>query len=456
MIRKCTRSALAWGASAVLVLVFAFGLVCLIGLPGCSNQESGGQTQSGKSSASKDKVGSDQVVRVKVVHPAPRIPTPQPAHVEPYEKADIQAKVSGYVGEIGPVLGEDDKPILNNGKSRPWDIGDSVKKGQMLAKLLVPELEQELKQKDALLEKARADLKQVEAVVQASQAMIDESTSLLAKYEADVSYREGEHKRYLDLYEQKAVQQDLVDKEFNQLRAARASFAAAKNAVETAKKNKMVKEADQKVADARLKVSEADEAYVKIMVDYATIRAPYDGIITRRLADPGTFVQSAASGKAEPLFTVARVQPLRIVIDIQEADAGMVDVGLKAEFQPNGFSKPIIGKVVRIAGVLHSGTRTMRTEVELDTPGKALRPGMFGSAKIFPEALTVPVSAVLPGPKPCVLCVDKEGRVEQHEIELGYNDGVRIQVIKGLTADSQVITDGKDTVRQGQTVKITN
>lgn len=457
MTRKWTRRSMAWGATAILMSAFGFGVVFLIGLPGCSNQESLGQTQSAKPSGPSAKAGTDQLVRVKVVHPGPPVSTPQPAHIEPYEKTDIQAKVSGYVDAIGPALGPNNEPILDkHGKSRPWDIGDRVKTGQVLAELWVPEMKQELAQKAALVEKARADLGQATAAAEATEAIVEETASLVAKYEADVSYRKGEHKRYRDLYEQKAVQGDLVDKEFNALRAAEAAFTAAKNAVVTAQKNVKVKRAEEKAVEARLKVAAADLKHMEIMVDYATIRAPYDGIITRRLVDTRTFVQSAATGKAEPLFTVARDGPLRIVIDIPEAEAALVELGLTTEFQPNGFPKPLIGKVVRFADVLYSGTRTMRAEVELDAPVTTLRPGMFGSARIFPKTLTVPATAVVAGAKPYVLCVDKEGRVEQHEIELGYNDGVHIQVIKGLTAESQVITDGKDSIRKGQTVVIAN
>ncbi len=98
----------------------------------------------------------------------------------------------------------------------------------------------------------------------------------------------------------------------------------------------------------------------------------------------------------------------------------------------------------------------MLVEVELDTPARVLRPGMYGSVTLtladYPDALLLPTSALVAGgSKPSILCVEA-GRAHRREIELGYNDGVRIQIIRGMSGDEQVITDGKDSLREGQAV----
>jgi len=454
--------------------------VLLAGLSGCSNQNTAAPAPAGKQAAAAvPSAGSDQPVRVKVVRPKrehlKRVSTPQPAHVEPYEKTDIHAVVSGYLEAIAPALRPDGKTILDKiGKPRLLDIGDRVKKGQVLAELSVPEMNQELVQKAALVEKARADVGQAKAASQAAEAMaaavqakVEEVASLAAKYDADVRYRKGEHQRYLGLFQQNAVQGDVVDKEANQLRAAEAAFAAAKNAVVTAQANTKVEQAkqiqaaaDEKAAEARLKVAQADLKHSEIMVDYATIKAPYDGVLTRRLVDTGAFIQSATTGKATPLFTLARVDRLRIVADIPEAETGLVKIGQPATFQLTASGGQLLtGKVVRLADALDSATRTMRVELELDVLPANLRPGMFGSGTItladFPDALTLPASALATSGKPSVLCV-QDGRAVRREIEIGYNDGIRMQITRGLTPEAQVIIDGKSSVREGQAVETAN
>src|SRR5262249_23230032 len=146
-------------------------------------------------------------------------------------------------------------------------------------------------------------------------------------------------------------------------------------------------------AKARIEVARREAEYVEALLSYATIKAPYDGVITRRLVDTGAFVQP---GKSDPLFTLARGEPLRIGAYIPEAEAGLVQIGQRAAFQvTTSGNERWLGKVVRFADVLDTATRTMRTEVELDKPGTGLRPGMFGSVTI--GAVLVPRSALVSG-----------------------------------------------------------
>jgi RND family efflux transporter MFP subunit len=399
-----------------------------------------------------------QPVRVKTIRPAReplKVTITEPAHVDPYERAGLFAKVAGYLHKVHV------------------DIGDRVKKEQVLAELWIPEMEQERVQKAALVAKAKADLGQAEAAQKAAQAMVSaaqareqEAISLVAKYDADVVYRQGEHARYLGLFNERAVQKDVVDRELNQLRAAEAALIAAKNAVATAKANVKVEQAklaqalaDEVSARARLQVAQADLKQTEIIVDYGKIKAPYNGIITQRLLHPGDFIQSAATGKAEPLLAIVRVDRLRIVTAIREAHSSSIKVGQAATLKVDSLrGQQFPGKVARLADALDRQSRTMLVEVELDTPANGLRPGMYGSVTItladYPNALLLPTSTlVVGGSKPSVLCVEG-GQAHRREIELGYNDGIRMQITRGLSGDEQIITDGKDSLREGQAVVI--
>jgi multidrug efflux pump subunit AcrA (membrane-fusion protein) len=457
------------GAGLALMSATALAAAFLIGLPGCSNKEPAAQAQAGKQSAAN--AGPDQAAQVKTVRPTrehlKRLSTPQPAHVEPYEKTDIYAKVSGYLDVLGPALGPDGKPLLDkNGKPRPLDIGDRVAKDQVLAKLSVPEMDQERLQKAALVDQAQAEVGQAEAALEAAEALtsaakakIEEASSLLAKYDAEVAFRKVEYERHLQLFKDRAQQKEVVDEKLNQLRAAQAAFMAGKAAVTTAEANFKVEQArltkakaDVASAEARWKVAKANLEHTVILLSYATIKAPYDGVLTRRLVDTGAFIQSAAAGKPEPLFTLARVDRLRIITDITKEEAGLVEIGQPATLVVEGArGQSLAGKVVRFADALDAGTRTMRTEVELDAPAKNLRPGMFGSVTIrlidFPDALFLPTSALVTGGGKPAIWVVEEGKVRRQEVELGYNDGIRVQILRGLTGNEQVIAGGKIPVR---------
>lgn len=469
---KWTQRTIAWIATGIALTSGAgLAVVFLIGTLGCSGQQSAAQAQSGKPPASPAAISvSDQTMRVKVVRPMreklKRQSTPQPAHVGPYEKTEIYARVAGYLDLFGQIKGAD-------GRMQPVDIGDRVAKDQVLAKLSVPEMDQERRHKAALVDQARAgqaqeeaSLAAAEAMVQAAKAKLEESTSHVARYEAELAFRKGEYDRYVALVKERAVRQELADEKLNQYRAAESAHKAAKAALATDHANIKVEEAksvkakaDVASAKARVTVAQAYLEQTTVMLNYATIKAPYDGVITRRFVDTGAFVQSAATGKAEPLFTLARVDRLRIIADIPEAEAGLVKLGQRATLLVNASrGQQLNGKVVRFADALDSGTRTMRTEVELDSPATILRPGTFGSITIvladFPDALMLPISALVPGGgKPAVLVVE-EGKARRRDVELGLNEGGRVQVIHGLTGNEQVIADGKTSVRDGQAVEI--
>jgi RND family efflux transporter MFP subunit len=468
MTTKRAYRPVAWIAAGITLASAAGAAVFfVIGALGCTNQEPAAQPQP---VTVPTKAGSDQTLRVKVVRPArehlKRQSTPQPAQVSPYEKTDIYARVAGYLDTFGQVQGTD-------GKSRPVDIGDRVVKHQILAKLSVPEMEQERVQKAALVDQAQADVEQAEASMKATDAMVDaakakleEAGAQIARYEAELKYRKSEYDRYVILVKERAVRGELEDEKRSLYQAAQASHTAAKAALATDQASIKVAQAkltqakaDVTSAKARLKVAQANLEHTAIMLSYATIKAPYDGVITRRLVDTGAFIQSAAMGKPEPLFTIARVDRLRIIADIPEAEASLVKVGQPATFQMNvAGNQQVSGKVVRFADALDSGTRTMRTEVELDSPVKALRPGMFGSITLLladaPDALMLPASTLLTsGGKPAV-CVVELGKVLRREVKLGLAEGGRVQVISGLTGSEQVIADGKAAVREGQAVEV--
>ena len=139
-------------------------------------------------------------------------------------------------------------------------------------------------------------------------------------------------------------------------------------------------------------MAEVDLKRTEVLMEYAVIRAPYDGLVTERLIDTGDFARSAANGTAEPLFTVMRLAPLRIVVDIPESDAHWVRPGLPAMLTVNGIKDHQCACVVkRVAEMLDPRTHAMRVEVEVTEPVEGLRPGMYGAATITDAAPSQPV-----------------------------------------------------------------
>jgi RND family efflux transporter MFP subunit len=464
------RRSLRW-ASAGVVLAGAtvFSLVILAGAadPSKDKEQPPGR---GRDPERETPTEAGQHPRlVRAVHPLVkhlRRETTQVAHIEGYEKVDVQAKASGYVHKFAQVRDPD-------GKERDLDIGARVVKDQVLAELWIPEMDQERLQKEALVEQAVADVGQAEAgarsaaaMVTAAAAKVEQARSELGRYHAEVAYRKSEYERYRRLLEERTTRQGLVDERLNQYRAAQAALAGAQAALATAQANLSVKQAAQvkaqadiKSAKAKEKVARANLQQAKVLLAYARVRAPFAGVITRRLVDTGTFVQSAGLGKPTPLFTLVRVDRLRVLTDLPETDSAWIKIGQSATLRVDAArGHQYTGKVVRFADMLDRVSRTMRAEVELDGPTPALRPGLYGTVIItladYKGALTLPTGALVPSGEKTTVMVVKDKVARKREITLGINDGITMQVTGGLSKDDLVITDGKDAVSDGQPVEV--
>ena len=399
-------------------------------------------------------------MQVTVVRPTItdlRRTTTQPAHVEPFERTEMFAKASGFVASVNV------------------DIGDTVKKDQVLAELWIPEMEQELHRKTALLEEAQASVGQASANITAAEAMVvaveaklQEAESGIRQFNAEVAFRRSEHTRFAELVKNKAVEGALLDEKLKMLESAESSLASARASVNSAQANVKVEQARLQQAkaglvhsEARLKVAQADLRQTETLVGYAKIRAPYDGLVTRRQVNTGDLVVSAAGSKSESLFTAVRMDKLRIVADIPESESSLIRVDQAAVLVVDALKgRKYEGRVKRTTGVLDSKTRTLRIEVELDSFNPALRPGMFGSLTITfadrPQAVMLPARCLhFEGQESFVLCI-VNGVVEKRPVKAGYSDGIRFEILNGLHPTDSIIADTSSQIRPGQPVEVVN
>jgi RND family efflux transporter MFP subunit len=368
--------------------------------------------------------------------------TTQPAHVESYERTDVYAKASGFL------------------KSVLVDIGDRVQKDQVIAELSIPEMDQELQQKVARVEQAQAGVEQAEsrvetaqALVVAAQAELNETKSSITAAEAEVEFRRSEHERISELVRSRSINAAIQDEKLNHLRSAEANLTAARAKVQSMEAQVTVAQsrsreaaADLIYAQSQLKLAESDREQTAVLMQYAQVRAPYDGMIIRRWVDSGDFVTSAATTKTEPLFTVDRVDRLRIIFDLPESESSLAAVGQPVVLKVDALrGRTFRGRIQRTTGVLDSRTRTLRVEAELDERQPSLKPGMYGMITVtladIPNALTVPTQCLRFGDQLAVVYCLVDGAAERRVVELGYSDGSRTQIIQGLEPSDQVLVD---------------
>ena len=429
--------------------VFAAG--CLCGFLGCDEMQ---------------QIAAPPVIetatRVEVVQPQRkdiRHTVTQPATVHPYHQADIVAKVAGYFEAVYV------------------DIGDEVEEGQPLAKLSIPEMDKQRDQAVARQQRLAAELERATAAAEvaaaqrvAAKAEVEEALSNVEQVVARLIAERADLDRVQGLVQKQAATLAMLDDAQSAHDVSVATKVAAEAAVRSSEARLQIAIAEQKAAEAEIATARArlDESGKEVeeidtMLDYATLRAPFAGVVTSRDVDPGDFVSgSLAGGESQrPLFHVDQQHRLRVRVTVPERDAADVDAGdpvvIDCDARPG---KPIEAEVTRVARRLDPSTRTMVAEVDLDNHDTLLLPGMFGratiTARVQADALVLPASAVRMSSvgEPHVLVLDAESRVSRVPVVIGADDGREIEIVDGLTGNEQVVDAVVGTIESGQQVEV--
>jgi RND family efflux transporter MFP subunit len=384
------------------------------------------------------------------------------AQVEAMERSDLCARVPGEVETLQP-----------DPARKEVDIGSVIREGEPLLRLKVPELVKEKEYKEALAEQARHQVALAKEAQKVSDKELVESRELERRYQAEYTMRKAKHDRTMKLVQSGSLQPEVAEETLSQFEAGEGAWRAAKASIETRQAKLAAAAADLKVAESRVKVAEHEAQRLGVLVDYATVRAPFDGIVVRRLVDRGAMVKDTT-----PVLTVARTDKVRVLLDIPEryvplvnstelypnadGQGDMVDLHIAALTERVPASE-LRGPITRLASALDPATRTMRAEVHLDNKAGHIRPGMYGTATVNLErlykVLTIPSTALVRRDgELCVFCVELEpgeqsrGRARVKRIKLGIDDGKRIQVKEGLNGDELIIAKGNGVIHEGDEV----
>jgi RND family efflux transporter MFP subunit len=322
-----------------------------------------------------------------------------PAALAANQQTLVYARASGYVSR--------------------WlvDIGDRVKKGQLLVQLDTPELDKQLSQ-------ARASLSQTIAA--------------LAQAQANRNYAYITARRETELFAQSLISAQENDQAQTQAAVWDANVNAAK----------------ANVAAQRANVGQLEQ-----LVSFGKVYAPYDGIITRRLVDVGTLVNAGAGTNAQALFEIAATDPMQSYVDVPQVFAPSVRVGAEAKVSVRNFpGRAFKGRVTRTAGALDAASRTLRTEIDIPNPSGELFAGMFVQVSldvaVSHKVVRVPSSALISDSRGVhVAVVDGSGKVSLVAVTPGLDNGNTIELVAGLSGGEQVISAPPSNVTDGMQVQ---
>ena len=401
-----------------------------------------GQTPQVRADDSGSRASPSTGVSVEVAQPVRRPlvrALHMPATLQAGEAADLFAKVSGYVSTVAV------------------DIGSRVEKGQVLVRISVPEMADELRQAQALLEATRAKVRALQARAVQAETLIATARAEIRRRAAEYDLRKITVDRQEQLRRENAISQQDFDEVISKLAIADAQVKIAQAGLASAQAQKQAVEADGSVVQSELAVEEARLAQLNTLMEYATIRAPFDGVITDRLVDPGAFVRSAAEGNTTPLLTIANVSYIRLVLEIPESDAPHVRVGTEVEIDVTALEEePIGATIARTAVALKTNTRTMRVEVDLDNKNGRLAPGMYAKVTVTLEfkqqALVIPSKAIRVRGRDVSVLVVEDAVARARPIKIGYDDGIWAEVLEGLSGDERIIVSAGSAVAPGAPV----
>lgn len=301
-------------------------------------------------------------------------------------------------------------------KSFAFDLGDAVKKGQLVAEIDSPEVDQQLRQARATLGVAQASLLQAQA------------NQELAKVASE---------RWAALVKERAVSQQEADEK-------RLALSA--------------READVEAARAMIKAQEANVKRLEELSAFKQIVAPFDGVITTRNVEIGTLVSEGSGTGARELFRMVQVQSLRLHVPVPEAFVTSIRPGMETALAFGAWpGRKFSGTVTRISGAIEAASRTLLVELRVPNEDRSLLPGMYAQVTFQLKRESMPLlmasTALLVRPEgTLVAVVGKDQIVRYRKVRVGRDFGTEMEIVSGLEENDVVMANPGTVIREGQKV----
>jgi RND family efflux transporter MFP subunit len=445
MLRRAAR-----GRPAVVVLT-------LLLATGCGHRDRNGVSASSKPMANGAANGERKTAGIRVVRPQRRdirMTVVQPGTIQAFEVTPVYSRIPGYVEKYR------------------YDIGDNVKKGDVLIDMWVPDLVEAHGQKVAAVHRATVQIDVTQSALRAAEAKLETTKARVVSAEAGVkraqaSYTrwESESKRLEKLVHERVLDVQVRDETYRQFEEAAAARDQAYAMVDEATSARDQAAADRdrarvdvEAARADLAVAKADERQAKVLLDYGQIRSPYPGVITQRNVSPGDYLEPGGGSKSRPLFVLEQSDPVRIFVGVPELASFFIHEGDTAliRFQAlPGISRE--GKVVRTGFSLNPSTRTLQTEIDLTNTDGHLHPGWYVTVTITVDrknVWTLPSDAIgFQGQQNYFVYLEVAGKPVRTPVIIGASDDTRTEVLRkfaaGANTNAWPTLDGSERVMAG-------
>jgi RND family efflux transporter MFP subunit len=362
----------------LIVVVAVLAVVVVLGIASRTRQESLLESENKQAS----------IADVEIIHPAGSAVSDEialPGNTQAYMDTPIYSRTSGYL------------------KAWYFDIGAHVRKGQLMAQIETPELDQQL-------QVAQADLK-------SSQANLDLAVTTAARYQ--------------NLLKTNSVSKQETD----------------------------VATGDEAAKRAARDASEANVRRLTQLQSFENIYAPFDGIVTARNTDVGALIEAGANTTPKELFHLAAINKIRVFVAVPEAYSASIKDDTEATLTLDEYpGQSFIGQVARNSNQIDQASRTLNVEVDIDNAKGLLLPGayVFVHFKVpqHVTSLTIPSNTLIFRSQGLQVATVVGEKVHLVPVKIGDDMGATVEIASGLKPSDQVIVDPSDSIAEGQTVRI--
>ena len=328
------------------------------------------------------------VESVNVIHPQTGAPNQEialPGYTQAFIDTPVYARTSGYL------------------KTWRFDIGSHVKKGDLLAEIETPEVDQQLRQ-------ARADLSTAQANLSLAVITATRNENLLKTRSVSMQDRDN----------------------------AAGALAADKAIVQS---------------------NEGNVARLEQLQSYEKVLAPFDGIITARDTDIGALIDAGANSPSKELFHLAAIDRLRIYVSVPERYTRAAQPGATANITLDEFpGETFQGTLVRNANAIDLASRTLLLEVDVENPAGRLLPGAYTFVHLTlptaTQSVTLPSNALLFRQEGLQAALVRNGHAQLVAVTIGRDYGEKVEILSGLQTSDTVIADPSDSLISGTAVHI--
>ena len=321
-----------------------------------------------------------------------------PGNVQAFEQTPIFARTSGYV------------------KARYADIGEHVRKGQLLALIEDP---------------------QTEGLLRQSQAQVGQLRAQVLQAQANASLSATQNTRWKALLAQGVVAQQDADQKTAQAAADAANVEAAR---------------------ANLAAGEANARNLENLLSFTRVTAPFDGVILSRTIDAGSLISAGSASSVTQMFSIGQASTVRVFTSVAQSDAAGLRPGQKATVAFRELpGAAYTGSITRTSASIDPSTRTLLTEIDLKNDGRIL-PGMYATVSFAisrpnPPVVIPPNALVIRSAGPQAVVVDANNIAHFRSLTLGRDTGTVTEVLSGLSPGDTVILSPGDGVIEGAKVQ---